>query len=88
MQPESEDGPALLAALKTLPRGQRTVVVLRYYADLSVAETAATLGVSEGTVKSQTSAGLAALRAQLGDLAEPLSPSARDSLAASERSQR
>jgi DNA-directed RNA polymerase specialized sigma24 family protein len=38
------------------------VLVLRYYADLSEAQTAAELGVTVGTVKSQASRGLAALR--------------------------
>jgi len=40
-------------------------VVLRYYDDLSVEQTAAVLGCSEGTVKSQCSRGLAALRGVL-----------------------
>lgn len=45
-----------------LSEGQRMAVVLRYYEDLSEAETAAVLGVSVGTVKSSTSRGLSALR--------------------------
>jgi RNA polymerase sigma-70 factor (sigma-E family) len=52
----------LLTALSTLPRGQRAVVVLRYFEDRSERETADTLGCSVGTVKSQTSRALAALR--------------------------
>jgi len=49
-------------ALAQLPAGQRAVVVLRYWEDLSVTETAELLGKSEGTVKSQAAKGLAALR--------------------------
>jgi RNA polymerase sigma-70 factor (sigma-E family) len=57
-----EDRDLLWRALDALPRRQRVVVVLRYYEDLSEAETAAALGVSAGTVKSQASKALAALR--------------------------
>jgi len=53
---------ALMDALGTLPPRQRACVVLRYYEDLSVAEVARLLGVGEGTVKSQTSRGIAALQ--------------------------
>lgn len=60
---ESED--ELLDALRELPPGQRRVVVLRHYWGLSVDETAADLGVSSGTVKSQTAAALARLRTLL-----------------------
>lgn len=52
----------VLAALKQMPHRQRAVVVLRYWEDFSVAQTAAALGCSEGTVKSQAARGLAALR--------------------------
>jgi RNA polymerase sigma-70 factor (sigma-E family) len=52
----------LLAALGTLPRGQRAVVVLRFFDDLTEAQTAELLGCSVGTVKSQCAKGLAALR--------------------------
>ena len=52
----------VLAALALLPRGQRAVVVLRFFDDLTEQQTAAALGVSVGTVKSQTSRALAALR--------------------------
>jgi RNA polymerase sigma-70 factor (sigma-E family) len=54
----ADDHSVLLRALKGLPSGQRRVVVLRHYWGLSVAETAADLGISEGTVKSQCAIGL------------------------------
>ena len=57
-----EDRDALWRALGLLPRRQRAVVVLRYYEDLSEAETAAALGISTGTVKSQAAKALSALR--------------------------
>ncbi|NUT95440.1 MAG: SigE family RNA polymerase sigma factor [Saccharothrix sp.] len=53
-------------ALAALPKGQRAVVVLRYWEDLSITETARLLGRSEGTVKSQAAKGLATLRELLG----------------------
>jgi len=56
----------LMAALAALPPGQRQVIVLRHWLGLSVEETADDLGISAGTVKSQTAHGLAALRARLG----------------------
>lgn len=52
----------LLAALAEVPPRQRAALVLRFYCDLSIAETADLLGCSTGTVKSQTSRGLDALR--------------------------
>ncbi|MFF4397208.1 SigE family RNA polymerase sigma factor [Streptomyces sp. NPDC001480] len=55
----------LIAALLTIPAGQRTVLVLRFFEDLSVERTAAVLKTSTGNVKSQTSRGLEALRAAL-----------------------
>jgi RNA polymerase sigma-70 factor (sigma-E family) len=53
---------ALWTALSALPKRQRAMVVLRYYEDLSEAETAQVMGVSLGTVKSTTSRALAKLR--------------------------
>jgi RNA polymerase sigma-70 factor (sigma-E family) len=53
----------LLRALAALPPRQRTVLVLRYFDDLSETETAQLLGCSVGTVKSHASRGLARLRA-------------------------
>ncbi len=55
-------GTALWDLVQTLPTKARAVVVLRYYEELSEAETAETLGISVGTVKSQASRALAALR--------------------------
>lgn len=68
--PESSDRPApdiaseldLVSAIGDLPPQQRAVVVLRYFHDLTVAETARTMDLSEGTVKSHHSRALAALR--------------------------
>lgn len=64
--PDRFDGRSdVVAALRDLPPRQRSVLVLRYYADLTEAETAAILGCSVGTVKSQSSRGLATLRARM-----------------------
>ncbi len=53
---------AVVAALADLPRRQREALVLRYYADLSEAQTAHAMGISAGAVKTHTSRGMAALR--------------------------
>ena len=58
---------ALMSALVELPPRQRACLVLRYFDDLSVADTAAILGCGEGTVKSQTSRALASLRSTFED---------------------
>jgi RNA polymerase sigma-70 factor (sigma-E family) len=53
---------SLTDALRGLPRRQRAVVVLRYFEDLTEAQTADALGCSIGTIKSQTAKALAKLR--------------------------
>ncbi len=63
---EIADRDLLLRALAELPAGQRAVLVLRYFSDLSEVQTAATLGCSVGSVKSQASRALARLREVAG----------------------
>jgi RNA polymerase sigma-70 factor (sigma-E family) len=60
-----EAGMAVQAALSRLPLKQRTVLVLRYWEDLSVEATAELLGMREGTVRSHASRGIATLRSFL-----------------------
>ncbi|MCP2169469.1 SigE family RNA polymerase sigma factor [Goodfellowiella coeruleoviolacea] len=62
----TEDRMLLWQALAAVSARQRAVLVLRYWNDLDVAETAAALGCSPGTVKTQCARGLAALRQRLG----------------------
>jgi RNA polymerase sigma factor (sigma-70 family) len=57
----------VLDALRELPGRQREVLALRYYLDLSEADIASTLGISQGAVKSHASRGVAALRNLLED---------------------
>lgn len=64
--PDVETREEVRVALMRVPPGQRAVLVLRFLFDLPIAAVARELKCSEGNVKSQTSAGLAALRAQLG----------------------
>ncbi|MEV8015942.1 SigE family RNA polymerase sigma factor [Streptomyces sp. NPDC086554] len=69
---DDPDVPAVVdvqEALRTLPFRKRACVVLRHAFDLSEKDTALTLGVSVGTVKSQTSKGMAELQRLLGDRA-------------------
>jgi RNA polymerase sigma factor (sigma-70 family) len=56
----------LIDAFSALPRRQREVLVLRYYLDASVTETARTLRISEGAVRSTASRGLASLARVIG----------------------
>jgi RNA polymerase sigma-70 factor (sigma-E family) len=58
---------ALRQAVATLPHRKRACIVLRYLVGMSESETAALLGVSVGTVKSQTHKALRLLRDQLGE---------------------
>lgn len=71
---EVTDRDALLGALAKIPPRQRAVLVLRYLDDLDVTATAAALGCTEGTVKSQAARGLTALRRELGDLLAEFRP--------------
>jgi RNA polymerase sigma-70 factor (sigma-E family) len=57
-EPDIDSQLDMLTALDQLPWSKRACLLLRYYADLSEAETASVLGVSVGTVKSQTAKGL------------------------------
>ncbi|WP_043679001.1 SigE family RNA polymerase sigma factor [Streptomyces xylophagus] len=68
----------IMAALRRLPKRQRAVVVLRYFEDRPDAEIAEILGITQGTVRSQTHKALTSLRAFFAE-AEPsttTSPSA------------
>ena len=62
----SDDWVTLMAALMSLPLGQRSVVVLRFWLDMTEAQVAQALGCSVGNVKSQGSRALAKLRASAG----------------------
>jgi RNA polymerase sigma-70 factor (sigma-E family) len=59
---------ALDGLLASLPPGRRAVLVLRYFCDLSVEETAEVLGCSTGNVKSQAARGLETLRGRMAEL--------------------
>ena len=76
---EADRRAVVASALAGLTRGQRAVIVLRYFDDLTEAQTAAALGCSVGTVKSQHSRALAVLRtseplAELVGLIEEVTP--------------
>lgn len=78
--PSPELRMAVLEALATLPPRARAVVILRYWADQSVDQTAALLGCSPGNVKSQSARALDKLRVLLDDTAaEPLDDTATKS---------
>ena len=67
-EPDRDGKLAVVGALQTLPPRQRACVVMRYFEDLTEEQTAAALGVSIGTVKSQTHKALKRLQGILGDL--------------------
>lgn len=62
---DADETRRVLAALAKLPDRQREVLVLRYYAELSEAEIAETLGISPGSVKTHAHRGIAALETHL-----------------------
>ena len=64
---DPDDADRVWGLVLALPARQRATVALRYYEQLSVAETAAVLGCSTGTVKSNTSRALATLRRLVAD---------------------
>ena len=67
-----DDRVALMGALLSLPPRQRSVVVLRFWLDMTETQVAEALGCSVGNVKSQASRALATLRART-DLTEEMS---------------
>ena len=69
-QPDADLRLSLEQALAGLTTRQRTVLVLRYFEDLTEVQTAAELGIGVGTVKSISRQALARLRALAPDLAE------------------
>jgi RNA polymerase sigma-70 factor (sigma-E family) len=75
------DQQALLRACRLLTAAQRAVLVLRFWEDRSIEETAAVLGCSQGTVKSHTHRALRRLRAVLDDAPGSTTPPACPALA-------
>jgi RNA polymerase sigma factor (sigma-70 family) len=75
---EPADVLTVRAAVAQLPHRQRSALLFRFYAGMSVVETAAAMHCAEGTVKSLTHRAMAALREMLSDLAptleEPVDP--------------
>jgi RNA polymerase sigma factor (sigma-70 family) len=67
--PDPSSGLVLRAAVATLPPRQRATIVLRFFNDLSVLDTARALDCAPGTVKALTSQAIAGLRARLGAVA-------------------
>jgi RNA polymerase sigma-70 factor (sigma-E family) len=74
-----DDRDVLRRACLELPPRMRAVLVLRYFEDLSETETATTLGISVGAVKSQTSRGLGRLRAVLDAAVTDVTPTTNGS---------
>jgi RNA polymerase sigma factor (sigma-70 family) len=67
MAEQATDHHTLRAALRALPPRQRDAILLRYYGNMSVKETAQLLGVTTGTVKSQVSDALRSMRRSVGE---------------------
>ena len=63
---DAHEHAVVLSAVRRLPARQREALVLRYYLDLSEAQAAETMGISEGAVKSHTFRAMTALRKHLG----------------------
>jgi RNA polymerase sigma-70 factor (sigma-E family) len=76
--PDPEDVLDMRAAMAALPARQRATLVLRFYCDLPVEQTAQVLGCTPGTVKSQTAKALHSLRIALGPDAETATSDATD----------
>lgn len=65
--PDAGEAVAVREAVAALPRRKRTALILRYFRDLSVADTAAVMGEPESTIKTLTRRALADLERALGD---------------------
>jgi RNA polymerase sigma factor (sigma-70 family) len=63
---QEPNDPSLTASLMRLTPAQRAAIVLRFYLDLSIEDTATALGKRPGTVRALTSQGIARLRSELG----------------------